>query len=76
MAQNFWILAIFLGLMKTRLNFFHRGTDGNDKGSLDTFPLRSEGSGKILACQSQLKTTRGQDECGHCKLGKSKYINF
>ena len=25
MAQNFWTLALFLGVMKTRLDFFHSG---------------------------------------------------
>lgn len=29
MVQTFWMLAFLLGLMKTRLDFFHRGMDGD-----------------------------------------------
>lgn len=30
MAQHVWTLALYLGLMETRLNIFHGGTDGDD----------------------------------------------
>lgn len=30
MAMNFWTLALFWGLMKTRLDFSHSGTDRDE----------------------------------------------
>ena len=52
MAQNFWILAIVLSLMETRLDFFCSRTDGNGTSGTQGQPSISTPHVSFLKCSS------------------------
>lgn len=53
MVQNFWTLALLLGLMKTRLNFFHIRTKLNHLPMAETQTLGTWGQSFVFVPASK-----------------------